>query len=160
MRLRIPSSRSATWVLAETATAAAFSLVSMLLIGRVIGPYEAGIGAIAVSALLLLDGVSAALFTDALVQRPQLSQRTLRSALTASVAAAAAASLLLAAASPLLARATGNERLLWLTLALVPLPAILGASRARPPAPSCATSASDCWRCGSCSDSRWRSAPA
>lgn len=121
MRLRIPSSRSATWVLAETATAAVFSLVSVLLIGRVIGPHEAGIGAIAVSAFLLLDVVGAALFTDALVQRPQLSQRTLRSALTASVAAAAAASLLLAAASPLLARATGNERLLWLTLALVPL---------------------------------------
>jgi O-antigen/teichoic acid export membrane protein len=108
-------------VLAETGAAAALSLLSMLLIGRIIGPAEAGLGAIAVSAFLLLDVLGAALFTDALVQRPRLAERTLRSALTAATLVGAAAGGLLAAAAPLLAWAAGDDRLLWLTLALAPL---------------------------------------
>ena len=68
--LRLPASRSPAWVLAETATSAVFSLVSMLVIGRVIGPEATGTGMVAIAAFMLLDVAGATLFTDAVVQHP------------------------------------------------------------------------------------------
>jgi hypothetical protein len=65
--VRLPSFRSPAWVLAETATMSIFSLLSMLVIGRVIGPEAAGTGMIAIAAFALLDILGATLFTDALV---------------------------------------------------------------------------------------------
>jgi hypothetical protein len=109
-------------VLAESVAAAAFSLVSMLAIGRVIGPDAMGTGTIAIAAFLLLDVFAAALFPDALVQRRAVAARHADSAATASVAVGAAAGLALAAAGPFLAGgSTSSPEVPWLALALAPL---------------------------------------
>jgi O-antigen/teichoic acid export membrane protein len=117
----MPGAHSTSWVLAETAASAGFSLLSLLLIGRVIGPHEAGIGAVAIAAFLLLDVLGAAMFPDALVQRPGLGTRHVRSALTASVLVGMACAVVLVAAAPLTAAGTGQAALLWLMPALAPL---------------------------------------
>lgn len=117
----LPGSRSTAWVLAETAASALFSLGSLLLIGRVIGPEQAGIGAIVVAAFLLLDVLGAALFTDALVQRAGLTPRQARSALTGAALVGLAAGLVLAGGAPLLGAGAGHEVLPLLALALAPL---------------------------------------
>ena len=80
MKLRLPTARSPSWVLAETATSAGFSFFSLILIAKVIGPEAAGLGAVAIAAFLLLDLACASLFTDALVQRAALYERHVRSA--------------------------------------------------------------------------------
>lgn len=121
MALRLPSSRSTAWVLAESAASALFSLGSLLLIGRVIGPVEAGIGAVVTAAFLLLDVIGASLFPDSLVQRRRLAGNHVRSALTASVLVGAGAGLVLAGAAPLLSMGTGTAAMLPLALALAPL---------------------------------------
>lgn len=121
MPLRLPGPHSTAWVLAETGASAGVSLVTLLLIGRVIGPHEAGIGAVAIAAFLLLDVFGAALFPDALVQRRDLSPRHLRSALTVAVLVGIAAALLLGVAAPLLAAGAGEPALSWLLLVLAPL---------------------------------------
>jgi PST family polysaccharide transporter len=121
MRLRLPGPHATAWVLAETAASAGFSLLSLMVIARVIGPHEAGIGAIAIAAFLLLDVVGATLFPDALVQRPKLEDRHLRSALTVAALVGAGAAVLLLGAAPLLAPHAGGEVLPWLLLALAPL---------------------------------------
>jgi PST family polysaccharide transporter len=118
-------------VLAETAASAGFSLVSMLVIGRVIGPAEAGIGAVAIAAFLLLDVFGAALFPDALVHRPGLSARHIRSALTAAVLLGVVSGAILIGLTPLLTTGTGQagadqmgsaqSAMPWLLLALAPL---------------------------------------
>ena len=56
----------------ETVVAAVFSLLSMLLVGREIGPQAMGLATIALAAFLLLDVLASSLFTDALVQHPRL----------------------------------------------------------------------------------------
>ncbi len=121
MRLRLPPSRSTAWVLVESAASALLSLVSMLVIGRVIGPEQAGIGALAVTAFLLLDVVGAALFPDALVQRQHLTGRHARSALTAAVLVGLACAALLAGSAPSLGFLTGQPAILPLVLVLAPL---------------------------------------
>lgn len=119
--LRLPGPHATVWVLAETAAAALFSLGSLLVIGRVIGPHEAGIGAVAIAAFLLADVAGAALFPDALVQRPELSARHLRSALTVAMLVGVAGAALLLATAPLLAAGAGEAEILWLLVALAPL---------------------------------------
>ncbi len=121
MRIDLPGPRSASWVLTEAAASAVFSLLSMLVIGRIIGPDETGIGAVAVAAFLVADILGAALFPDALVQRPALPVRMLRTALTASVLIATVVALLLAGAAPLLALGAEQGPLTALILALAPL---------------------------------------
>ena len=121
MHIRLPGPRSASWVLAETAVSAVLSLLSMLAISRVIGPQEAGTGAVAVAAFLVLDILGSALFPDALVQRPHLAGRTLRTAITASVLLGMGTGLVLAGAAPALAGVMEQEAVAWLVLALAPL---------------------------------------
>lgn len=121
MRIRLPGSYSAWWVLAETAASSLLALFSMLVIGRVIGPHEAGVGAVAVAAFLVLDIFGSAVFPDALVQRPNLGERVLRTALTASLLVAVGAGLLLMISAPLLATVMEQEAITWLALAMVPL---------------------------------------
>lgn len=118
---RLPGSRSPSWVLAENAGSAVFSLFSMLLIGRAIGPEATGVGTVALAAFLLLDVLTASLFSDALVQYPALSARHASSAVTAAMLAGVAAGLVLAAIGPLLAAGAGIPEVAWLTLALAPL---------------------------------------
>lgn len=121
MAFRLPGPQSTAWVLAETAASAGFSLMSLMLIARVIGPQEAGVGAIAIAAFLLLDVFGATLFPDALVQRAELTARHLRSALTAAALVGLAAAAVLLGAAPLLAANTEGGSLPWLLLALAPL---------------------------------------
>jgi PST family polysaccharide transporter len=119
--LRLPASRSPAWVLAETATTSVFSLLSMLVIGRVIGPDAAGTGMIAVAAFALLDIVGSTLFTDALVQRPGLTRRHIASALTVAALVGLGAAALLGFGAPWLASWSGVPPVEALCLALAPL---------------------------------------
>jgi PST family polysaccharide transporter len=118
---RLPGPRSASWVLAENLGSAVFSLFSMLLIGRAIGPEATGVGTVAIAAFLLLDVLTGSLFSDALVQHPALAARHARSATTAAVLAGLGTGLALALIGPLLAAGTGMPQVAWLALALGPL---------------------------------------
>lgn len=120
-RIRPPGPRSPSWVLAETVAYAAFSFLSMLLIGRVIGPAAAGVGTVALAAFLLLDLLAASLFSDALVQHPALAARHAGSAVTAAVLAGLAGGVALAAAGPFLAAWAQMPEVARLALALAPL---------------------------------------
>jgi O-antigen/teichoic acid export membrane protein len=108
-------------VLAESVASTIFSLLSMLAIGRVIGPHDTGIGTIAIAAFLCIDMLGAVLFPDALVQLQGLARRHGSSATTASVLVGAVAGLGLAATAPLLAAGAGAPEVTWLVLALAPL---------------------------------------
>lgn len=121
MRLRLPASQSPGWVLIESVAAPVFSLVSMLAIGRVIGPEATGTGTVAIAAFLMLEVLGAVIFTDALVQLPGLARRHADSAVTAAVLLGGAMGLALAGAAPLLAAGAGAPEVLWLVLALAPL---------------------------------------
>ena len=121
VRIRLPGSRSPSWVLAESVAAAVLSLLSMLAIGRVIGPHATGLGTIAIAAFLSVEVFGAVLFPDALVQLPGLARRHSNSAATAAVLLGTALGLCLAAAAPLLAASAGAPEVVWLVLALAPL---------------------------------------
>ncbi len=108
-------------MLAESVAAAAFSLLSMLAIGRVIGPHETGLGTIAIAAFLTVEVFAAVLFPDSLVQMPRPERRHSDSAVTAAVLLGTALGAGLAAAAPLLAASEGTPEVLWMVLALVPL---------------------------------------
>jgi PST family polysaccharide transporter len=108
-------------VLAESVAAAALSLLSMLAIGRVIGPDATGVGTVAIAAFLMVEVFAAALFPDALVQLPGLARRHSDSAATAAVLVGAALGLCLAAAAPLLAAGADAPEAAWLVWALAPL---------------------------------------
>ena len=131
MTFRFPSATSSAWVIAETATSAVFSLFSLMLIARVIGPEAAGTGSVAIAAFLLADLASASLFTDALVQRLALTERHARSAVTVQVAVGLLGGMLLAMLAPGLARGAEAPEVLPLTLALaglLPFSAFSGAT--------------------------------
>ena len=119
--LRLPASRSPAWVLAETATTTVFSLLSMLAIGRVIGPEAAGTGMIAVAAFALLDIAGSTLFPDSLVQRRVLTPGHVASAVKVAVLVGCGTAGLLAALAPLLAGWSGVALVAPLCLALAPL---------------------------------------
>ncbi|MGG5818021.1 oligosaccharide flippase family protein [Falsiroseomonas sp. HW251] len=128
--MRLPSSRSPVWVLAETATSALFSLFSMLAIGRVIGPEAAGTGMIAIASFALLDLIGSTLFPDALVQHRAPTARHAASALTCATLVGAAMGVVLAVFGPLMARwsaAPAVEALCWVLAPLLPISAFAGA---------------------------------
>jgi PST family polysaccharide transporter len=108
-------------VLAESVASAVLSLLSMLAIGRVIGPEATGLGTIAIAAFLSVEVFAAVLFPDSLVQLPRPERRHSDSAATAAVLLGAALGACLAAAAPLLAATEGAAEVLWLVLALAPL---------------------------------------
>jgi O-antigen/teichoic acid export membrane protein len=111
MRRWFPGPVSPIWVAAETLSAALLSLFGLLFIARLIGPHEAGIGAMAASVFLTLDFPISALFGDSLLQRRDLEERHRSSALWTTLAIALAGVALLCAAAPLVAAATGVPRL-------------------------------------------------
>jgi PST family polysaccharide transporter len=119
--VRLPATRSPAWVLAETATSAVFSLVSMMVIGRVIGPEATGTGMIAIAAFALFDLLGATLFPDALVQHPRLGVRHAGSALTVAALVGTAAAGLFALFAPVLADWSDAPAAAALCLALAPL---------------------------------------
>ncbi len=119
--MRLPNSRSPAWVLAETATSAVFSLFSMLVIGRVIGPEATGTGMIAIASFALFDLAGATLFPDALVQRRRLGPRHAGSALACAGLVGCGAAAGFALFAPVLAGWTANPQVEVLCLALAPL---------------------------------------
>lgn len=121
MLIKLPPARSPGWVLAESAAAAAFSLVSMLAIGRAIGPHAAGTGMVAISAFLVAEVLVGSFFPDALVRLRGLERRHVDSAATASALFGAVVGVVLALLGPLLARTSGEPQVAGLALALAPL---------------------------------------
>src|SRR5215211_5235451 len=85
--LRLPQGSSPSWVLAETVVATGFAMLFMLLVGREIGPQAMGLATMALAAFLLLDLLTASVFTDALVQFPKLGRNHASSAAGAGVLA-------------------------------------------------------------------------
>lgn len=96
-------------------------MLSMLLVGREIGPQAMGLATVALAAFLLLDVLSASIFTDALVQHPRLGPNHAGSAAAACALAGVAGAVALAVAGPLLAAASGAPEVAALTWALAPL---------------------------------------
>jgi len=117
--------RDIAWSGVEAATSGAFSLVSAFVVARLIGPAEMGVGAAVVSVhVLLWVGVNA-LFADALVQRPELSEADASSALWASTLVGLAAALVQAGTGWPLRAAMDDPRIGAMTLALaLPLPLV------------------------------------
>lgn len=118
-------------MLAETATTAAFSMLSMLLVGREIGPQALGLATIALAGFVLLDLLAASLFTDALVQHPRLGPTHAGSAATAGALVGAVGAIVLLGAGPVLAsvsRAPEVASLVWALAPLLPFSAWSGAA--------------------------------
>jgi O-antigen/teichoic acid export membrane protein len=130
MVIRVPASDSPSWVALEALATIVFSFLSLVIIGRVIGPEAAGTAAVALAAFLLLDAVSSSLFTEALVQRAQLTKSHSDSAITLSTLMGLIAGLGLMLVGPLLVGSTSFE-MAWLIRALaclLPLSAFTNAS--------------------------------
>ncbi|TLU74439.1 oligosaccharide flippase family protein [Lichenicoccus roseus] len=121
MKWPIPSARSPSWVLAETGVASVFSLLSMLVVSRTIGPAAAGVGAVAIATFLLLDLFGSSMMTDAVIQRPDLEPRHAHSATTLTVLVGMVAAVVLVASGFVIASTTGHPQIPILTLALAPL---------------------------------------
>src|SRR4051794_26851345 len=90
------------WSGLEAATSAVFSFISVLIVARLIGPSEVGIGAAVVAVHVLLWVAVNALFADPLVQRRVVDETAFSSAFWASVAIGGGAAVLqLASAQPI-----------------------------------------------------------
>ena len=96
-------------------------MLSMLLVGREIGPQAMGLATIALSAFLLLDVLASSLFSDAVVQHPRLGPSHAASAAGMCVLAGLGAAVVLAALGPLLAAISDAPEVMVLTWALAPL---------------------------------------
>ncbi len=122
--------RGVVWSGVEALVSGAFSLVSVFLVARLVGPAEMGVGAAAASVhVLLWVGVSA-LFADAMVQRASLSDTDASSALWASTLVGVAAALVQFGAGWPLHAVLGDPRLGAMALLLaLPLP-LVGAAGA------------------------------
>jgi O-antigen/teichoic acid export membrane protein len=103
----LPGPQGAAWIVAETATSAVFSLVGLLFVARVIGPQQAGLGALAASAFLLIEGPASMLFGDALMQRRDLTPEHIATAFWVTLGVSLAAAGLLVLLAPLIAAASG-----------------------------------------------------
>lgn len=121
-RYALPNAHSPLWVVAEAGAAAVLSILALLMIGRAIGPEAAGIGALAVAAYLVMDMFGASLFSDALIQRPELTARHADSAFTVAGLVGAAAGVLLALVGP---SVVGGDRIAAMPYLLVALALVL-----------------------------------
>ncbi len=117
--------RGVLWSGVEASVSGAFSLISAFVVARLVGPAEMGVGAAVASVhVLLWVGVNA-LFADAVVQRPTLSEADASSALWASALVGMIAALFQAGAGWPLHEAMGDGRIGAMALALaVPLPLV------------------------------------
>lgn len=131
LRDRLFGPNSPAWVMGEAALSGVLSFVSLLAVGRIIGPDAVGVAAVAIALFLLLDMITAALFADALVQHPSLAARHADSAATACALIGAATGLLMAGFGPwLLAKSVGPEArpILLALAAMLPLSAFANAA--------------------------------
>jgi PST family polysaccharide transporter len=113
------------WSGLEAAAAAGLSFLSAFIVARLIGPAEVGIAAAAVSVHVLLWVAVNALFADAIVQRANLDDATMASAIWASTAVGGIAAVLQFAAGPIFAHLLADPRLTAMAMLLaVPLPMV------------------------------------
>lgn len=118
------------WSGLEAAVAAFLSFVSVFIVAHLIGPAEVGIAAAAVSVHVLLWVTVNALFADAIVQRADLDDSVMASAIWASTAMGVIAALIQLASGPVLVRMLSDPRLpAMAALLAVPLP-LVGAAGA------------------------------
>ncbi|HEY6433270.1 MAG TPA: oligosaccharide flippase family protein [Acetobacteraceae bacterium] len=122
--------RDVFWSAVEAAASAGFSLASALVVARIIGPAELGVGAAVVAVnVLLWVGVNA-LFADAMVQRATLDETAAASAFWASSLVGAGAALAEAGSAWPLAWVIGDKRLIGMSLLLAATLPIVGAAGA------------------------------
>src|SRR4051794_34631593 len=115
------SGGSALWAGLEAATSACPSFSSAFVVARIVGPAELGVAAAAIALhVLLWVGVNA-LFADALVQSPSLTEEDASSAFWASTAVGAGAGCVQLALGWPLAGAMGDPRLIIMCLVLADL---------------------------------------
>jgi O-antigen/teichoic acid export membrane protein len=113
------------WSGLEAGTSAGLSFVSAFIIARLIGPTEVGVGAAVVAMHVLLWVVVNALFADALVQRLQVDDEEVSSALWASTFVGGLAAMVQIVATVLIAHAMDEPRLVTMGLVLAaPLPLV------------------------------------
>jgi O-antigen/teichoic acid export membrane protein len=117
--------RGIAWSGVEASVSGAFSLVTAFVVARLVGPAEMGVGAAVASVhVLLWVGVNA-LFADAVVQRPDLSESGASSALWASTLVGLLAALIQAGAGWPLRAVMGDPRIGAMALVLAaPLPLV------------------------------------
>ncbi|MBV8398032.1 MAG: oligosaccharide flippase family protein [Acetobacteraceae bacterium] len=120
----------ALWAGAEAALSASLSFSSAFVLARVIGPAEIGVGAAAVALHVLLWVAVNALFADALVQSPTVTEDDAASAFWASTALGAAAGGVQFALAWPLARALGDSRLIPMCMLLATALPLVGAGGA------------------------------
>jgi O-antigen/teichoic acid export membrane protein len=117
--------RDVLWSAIEAGGSAVFSVGAAFAIARLIGPEELGIGAAAVAVHILLWVAVNSLFADAIVQRANLGETMLSSAMWASIITGCAAALLQAGSGWLLAWLLDDRRLVPMGLLLaLPFPLI------------------------------------
>ncbi len=122
--------RDVFWSAVEATASAGFSLVSALVVARIIGPTELGVGAAVVAVnVLLWVGVNA-LFADAMVQRTTLDETAAASAFWASSLVGAGAGLVQAASGWPLAWVIGDPRLIGMSVLLATTLPLVGAAGA------------------------------
>jgi PST family polysaccharide transporter len=120
--------KDAFWSAVEAAAAGSLSLLSAFLVARLVGPEALGIGAAATAVNVILWVAVNALFADAIVQRPRLSDHEAAAAFWASCLVGTVAAAIQAAAGWVLARALDDPRLIPMALLLaLPLPLVGGA---------------------------------
>lgn len=103
-RLRQNLRSSFVWAGAESVVNILAALSTTLLIGRIIGPTEFGLAAVAYLFGSLAEVVVATSFVDPLIQRRRLDMSVVDTAFTAMVAVGAAMYLLILISAPLMAR--------------------------------------------------------
>lgn len=122
--------RNAVWSAIEAGAAGLLSLASAFVIARLVGPQALGVGTAATAVNVLLWVVVNALFADAMVQRPALTEGEAATAFWASTAVGTAAALVQAGSGWLLADLMDDRRLVAMACVLaMPLP-LVGAAGA------------------------------
>jgi PST family polysaccharide transporter len=123
--MKLPRS-NVFWSGFEAATAAALSFASVFIVARIVGPAELGIGAAAVSLHVLFWIVVNAIFADALVQRPSVSEEQAISAVWAAGAVGICGAVLQALLGWAVAASLGDPRLVAMSLLLAATLPIVG----------------------------------
>jgi PST family polysaccharide transporter len=121
--------RSLGWSALDTLGTLALGLGSIVLLARLIGPAEFGLGALAIGLMLLVLLPTGSLVHDAIVQKADISPRELDAAISVSIVVAALACIAVAALAWPLAQLMGEPRLTFVIWALLPT-VIAGAATA------------------------------
>lgn len=112
--------RSLGWSALDTVGTLVLGLGSIVLLARLIGPTEFGLGALAVGLMLLVLLPTGSLVHDAIVQKAEISPEELDTALSVSMVVAALACIAVAALAWPVAVLMGEPRLTWVIWALLP----------------------------------------